>query len=499
MSRNRRGARLFCAYLLWGAALLGQQSWRAEIPKTWVDEEMRELELPPALPKVTPVYATAEFYYRMRAGKIFKSYPVYAPGREPAGYLEGLRQVQPEVAFDASRLKTREDWIRAGELAFEAPTQVFPVPESPQEMEMLRGTLAAARHGRDGVIPGISYVVREQGKVELGSFSCSMCHSRVMSDGSVIKGAQGNQPFDPPFGESLRNAPDEIARQSAMGLFGVPWDTEAGPQARTSRMSAREIGAAHMAIPDGVIARHGSSVFSPVQIPDLIGLKDRKYLDRTGLQRHRSIADLMRYGALNMGGDQWTSYGGFVPGARDFKTLPPPEGLRRYTDEQLYALALYLYSLEPPPNPNKPDGLSRRGQRIFQREGCGGCHTPPLYTNNMLTPATGFQPPAEHLKKYDVMPLSVGTDPTLAMHTRRGTGYYKVPSLKGVWYRGPFEHNGSVATLEDWFDPARLRDDYVPTGFKGAGVKARAVKGHEFGLKLNPEDSRALIAFLKTL
>jgi cytochrome c peroxidase len=30
--------------------------------------------------------------------------------------------------------------------------------------------------------------------------------------------------------------------------------------------------------------------------------------------------------------------------------------------------------------------------------------------------------------------------------------YYKVPSLKGVWYRGPFEHNGSVATFEDSLD-----------------------------------------------
>jgi len=74
-----------------------------------------------------------------------------------------------------------------------------------------------------------------------------------------------------------------------------------------------------------------------------------------------------------------------------------------------------------------------------------------------------------------------------------------VPSLKGVWYRGPFEHNGSVATLEDWFDPHRLRDDYVPTGFKGYGVETRAVKGHSFGLGLSPDDRKALIAFLKTL
>ena len=100
---------------------------------------------------------------------------------------------------------------------------------------------------------------------------------------------------------------------------------------------------------------------------------------------------------------------------------------------------------------------------------------------------------------YDVLRSSVGTDPRLALQTRRGTGYYKVPSLKGVWYRGPLEHNGSVATLDDWFDSRRLKDDYVPTGFKGAGVTTRAVKGHRFGLELPASDRQALISFLKTL
>lgn len=68
-----------------------------------------------------------------------------------------------------------------------------------------------------------------------------------------------------------------------------------------------------------------------------------------------------------------------------------------------------------------------------------------------------------------------------------------------MWYRSVFEHNGSVATLEDWFDARRLQDDYVPTGFRGYGVKTRPVPGHEFGLKLHPTDKEALIAFLKTL
>lgn len=47
-----------------------------------------------------------------------------------------------------------------------------------------------------------------------------------------------------------------------------------------------------------------------------------------------------------------------------------------------------------------------------------------------------------------------------------------------------YEHSGSVATLEDWFDPKRLEPDYVPTGWKAHGTTTRAVVGYEFGLDL---------------
>jgi len=188
---------------------------------------------------------------------------------------------------------------------------------------------------------------------------------------------------------------------------------------------------------------------------------------------------------------------GFVP---DRSPLPDPKFVaRRHSDEQLYALALHIYSLRPPPNPNKPGELSSRGEQVFKRENCPLCHTPPLYTSNKLTIAEGFTPPPDADEKYDLMPVSGGTDPNLALKTRRGTGYYKVPSLKGVWYRSMFGHSGWCASLEDWFDPRRLREDYVPTGFIPVGQKAHAVKGHRFGLKLFEEDPAALMAFLKTL
>ena len=98
-------------------------------------------------------------------------------------------------------------------------------------------------------------------------------------------------------------------------------------------------------------------------------------------------------------------------------------------------------------------------------------------------------------RQYDILPVSVGAA-KLALKSRRH-GLLRRPFLKGVWYHG-VQNNGSVSTLED-VDPRRLTESYVPTGFRGHDVKARAVKGHPFGLDLSPDDRQALIAFLKTL
>ena len=51
------------------------------------------------------------------------------------------------------------------------------------------------------------------------------------------------------------------------------------------------------------MARHGTSPLVPAKVPDLIGVQERRYLDATGLVRHRDIGDLMRYAALNQGAD----------------------------------------------------------------------------------------------------------------------------------------------------------------------------------------------------
>ncbi|MFN7945878.1 MAG: di-heme oxidoredictase family protein [Blastocatellia bacterium] len=487
------------AYLGNGQAQTTDRAFTPAIPKMWDDQAMAALELPPADPAVSRVHVSADYYYRIPVRPIYKSYPVYAPGQEPEGYEEWLRQQEPEPAFDAAKLRTENDWIRAGETVFDAPTFYNTLVTTADVRDPQWYAKTGVRAAKDGTLPWFRYVIREKGKVEMGTLACGMCHTRVLDDGTVLKGAQGNFPFESAgvLFAGQRFTPERI-RNFERSFFGAPW-VKPDPLAGLEQMSLDQIIAWHAAMPAGVIARQGSSPLSPPQVPDLIGVKDRKYLDHTGLQFHRSIADMMRYAALNQGADLLASYNGFIPGARDFRTLPDPSKQGRYSDEQLYALALYLYSLRPPASPHRFDAAAARGQQVFKREGCAVCHTPPLYTSNKLIPADGFNVPPEHLKKYDILMRQVGTDATLTLTTRRGTGYYKVPSLKGLWYRSPLEHNGSVATLEDWFDPKRLCDDYAPTGFRGAGVKTRAVKGHPFGLNLTMADRQALIAFLKTL
>ena len=476
------------------------------IPKTWDDEAIATLEVPLANMVGSPKHVSADYYYKIPVRPIYKQYPVYAPGHEPPGYMDRLKQQEPVILWDGVHrppLQAEEDWIKAGEIVFDAPIsygEVFTLTDvrSAEWYEKSRMPIT-----KDGVLPFLHYVIRTKGEVEVGMCSCAMCHTRLMPDGTTLKGAQGNMPFDRALAYTIRTrfTLEEI-RAIERSLFSLPW-LSPDPQAPVGQMSLDQIASLHEAIPPGILSRNRSSAFYSPQIPDLIGVKERKYLDRTGLQQQRSLVDLMRYAALNQGADSLASFDGFVPAdIPNFKKLPDPTDQRiggRYSDEQLYALALYVYSLQPPPNSNKFDALAERGQTIFERERCVMCHTPPLYTNNKLTPAEGFAVPAGHLKKYDILPISVGTDPNLTLKTRRGTGYYKVPSLRGVWYRGMFGHNGWCATLEDWFDPRRTRDDYVPTGFKPYGVKTYAVQGHPFGLTLSEDDREALIAFLKTL
>ena len=124
-----------------------------------------------------------------------------------------------------------------------------------------------------------------------------------------------------------------------------------------------------------------------------------------------------------------------MPGGVDFKTVPDPKTLVRYSDAQLYALALFLYSLEPPRTRTNRLRSVCAGKRIFHSEGCANCYTPALYTNNKLTLAIGFQIPEAHQHRCDILPVVVGTDPFLTMQTRRGTFSWSEYTYDGRIFR----------------------------------------------------------------
>ena len=187
--------------------LLAAAAFQPQIPKTWSDAEVAALEVPLANPKYSPVHISEKAYYQIPARTIFRSYPVYHPEREPAGYMEWLRSREPEIAFDRSKLRTREDWIKAGEIVFQAPVSFGPVffsAENLRDSEFFKSTGMPV--ASDGTIPFARWVIRRKGEVELGSMGCNTCHVRVMPDGTVVPGGQGNNPGDRQGARMMRHA-----------------------------------------------------------------------------------------------------------------------------------------------------------------------------------------------------------------------------------------------------------------------------------------------------
>jgi hypothetical protein len=485
------------------AASLAQVPKPARVERLWSDTALKTWALPIAGVQATPAFYSEAEYYAAPVDEL-RTYPVYAKGREPSGYRDWIRRQGSQPLIDPLTTRSEADWIAAGRDVFDSlhlqefrtdDPRAFAWADDPDPAS--HGVSVAA----DGTIPGTRWLVDHDGRLKLTLAECSGCHSRLLPDGSVARGAQMNLSWAslPPIcfeqasainrREGRSRPPNEVAYES----YGVPWLKD-DINARLKTMSAAEVERVDGQPFVGTFVRFNASPWFTTRIIDLIGVKDRKYLDATATHRNRGPEDIARYAILvTVADDGAIGPHRFVPERR--------RKLRwRNSDEALLALGRFIYSLQPPANPNRPNDRTARGEAVFNRSGCAACHTPPLYTNNKLVAVEGFTPfaHASAPPPADVMP-GIGLDRGLAQRTRKGTGYYKVPSLKGVWYRGPLEHSGSIASLEEWFDPERLRSDYLSKGWNPPDTKARAIPGHRFGLNLSTDDKRALIAFLRTL
>jgi cytochrome c5 len=193
----------------------------------------------------------------------------------------------------------------------------------------------------------------------------------------------------------------------------------------------------------------------PVRIPDLRPTRWLTHLQHAGAVAQHDMTSLaVRIETLII-----TSNGG---------AIRPPR-------EVALGLATFLWSLSPASPPATTlVGPEARGEAIFG-ERCARCHAPP-----------GFAGPPVSLDE-------VGTEPTIARSPDRGTGRYRVPSLRGVGSRGPLLHDAAAPSLDVLFDPERVSADFA------GSARGGPVVGHPFGLDLDVEGREALLAYLRTL
>jgi hypothetical protein len=470
-------------------------------PKIWSGTALADWATPIAALNVRPAHMSEAEYYAV-PGDNLRTYPVYHPDAEPLNYWEDLQQKKPEPLVDITAIRTSDDWIAAGDRAFREVDSFWSRTSDSAAIAQARDPRSFADVVKlpDGSAWGPRWVVTDQG-VMLSWIACANCHLSNRRDGTLgvagprgprppgtpllnprVPGAQGSPPVQQRYfaGDSM---PTIISR-----MFTVPWAPD-DRLARVQNGAPRELRS-----DPGVFHRPHGSPFYATKIPDLQNLRYSRYMDATATHRLRGPEDVARYAAFVTGADpmEFGSYRILSDEQRKLRF--------RYADEVLFAIGSYLMSLEPPRNPDMaPRDVLAQGERLFQREGCVNCHTPPDYTNGKLTLAEGWQPPADHPNRGDILPVSVGTEPGLALRTRKGTGFYKIPSLRGVWYRPRLLHDGSVASLEEMFDPDRLSSDYVSKGWNPPGATTRAIQGHRFGLTLEADDKSALLAFLRTL
>jgi mono/diheme cytochrome c family protein len=306
---------------------------------------------------------------------------------------------------------TMPEWIELGRrVFFEYPmrAEVF------MEYALTEPALAEAvgvERTRDGALPGLVVFANVDGETRVG-ITCAICHSTV-KNGEVVMG-QARRTFD--YGK-LRLTFDRVH------------GTVRSPEEAT-RMASWGPGRADVTEDDDE---------DPVAIPDLWGLRDQRWLTQAGTIRHDS--------PLALAIRQETQ----LTDSNHARVRPPRE--------LAWALAMFVYSLSPPPSEAAP---SPRGAALFA-EHCARCHANAAFGGKPIAAAT------------------IGTDPALATGRGRGTGKYRVPTLLGVRDGAPYLHHGAVGSLAELLSPSRREP------------------GHLAGTELAEPDRDALIAFLQTL
>jgi hypothetical protein len=182
--------RFFCLLVALAACLSGQP----KVPKIWDDKALADWATPIAALGVRPAHFTASEYYSVAAQNL-RTYPVYHPDKEPPGYWGWLQKQTPQPLVDASKLRSRQDWIRAGGAAFRAVDNVPFRTNDPVKIRALRDPKSweGVWTQPDGTLLSTRWVVTAEG-VQVTLADCAACHTRVLANGTVLVGAPVGRP-----------------------------------------------------------------------------------------------------------------------------------------------------------------------------------------------------------------------------------------------------------------------------------------------------------------
>jgi hypothetical protein len=384
-------------------AFLAPGKTQTRAPVIWDDAALADWAAPIAALQVRPAHYKPADYYAVPAQNL-RTYPVYLPGKEPPGYWESLQKKRPEPLVDVSTIRTESDWIEAGARAFRELDNPFSRTDDPALIAAMRDPRTFAGIGglADGTVLDHRWVVTDRG-VLLTIWECSGCHARMGADKTVeyaLPLASRPPGLAPGGVERLLVQQFMLSSERTYGtadpadlftrMFAVPWAP--GEAERLQRFLTRPEDAVAAGFnPHGVIARVNGSPFYGTRVPDLHLLRYNKYIDATGTHQLRGPEDIARYAAIINSADPMDF------GTHRFLSDTQRRVAYRFADEVLYAIGVYLLSLEPPRNPSPPPAdLVARGQAIFRREECETCHPAPAYTTGKLTLADGYEPPRDH-------------------------------------------------------------------------------------------------------
>ncbi|HMF95055.1 MAG TPA: hypothetical protein VKE96_12205 [Vicinamibacterales bacterium] len=170
-----------------------------QVPRIWDDRALDDWATPLAGVNIRPGHYTSAEYY-VTAPDNLRTYPVYPPDREPAGYWESLQRQTPRPLVDVSAIRSREDWIAAGERAFREIDKVSARTDDPELLRLARdpSTFKDVDTLPDGSILDLRWVVTSRG-VELTTSECAACHRHIRADKSVMFAGPPDGPGERPY------------------------------------------------------------------------------------------------------------------------------------------------------------------------------------------------------------------------------------------------------------------------------------------------------------